>query len=424
MCRKLRRFDHVLFTATHADAHLPASPRARRDAIWVFAGATLTLSLILQRFALPLGGKGVDIVGPAVLLLAAWAMLKGALVLHRGRLVVFGALALWTLIGAAWQTVHPNSYGVGLTLQSLAQFLLLTGFCVLSFTREVDERQFFQGAANILALIAAAGIAQFLLQFAGMGLFSFAHLLPERILFESGYNLEIPVGIGDIMKSNGFFLLEPSIFSQAMAMGLILEILAARRAWFLALFAAGLLLSFSGTGWIVLLSFLLSVGARLGRRGLLLAAGLAFAIIAIFAAIVFFSPDTADVFAGRFAEFSQPGTSGNLRFTTPFQLMGDVLSREPTAWLFGIGPGASERLSLAYEYDVNTPIKILLEYGMPAVLLYLALFLNAQRTRLQGALVFPCLVLLLIAGGYQEFAPVLFPVMLLICIARLRPAAR
>jgi len=413
-----------LLTALPTKANHAAAPRIRRrDPALIFAAGTLVLSLFLQRFAVQVGSQGMDIVGPLVLLLAFWAVLNGALVLHRTRLLLFGALALWTVLGAAWQTVHPNSYGVGLTLPSLAQFLLLTSFCVLSFARDMDERVFFRGGANILALIAAAGILQFLLQFAGLGLFSFTHLLPDRMLFESGYNLEIPVGIGDIMKSNGFFLLEPSIFSQSMAMGLILEILAARRAWFLALFAAGLLLSFSGTGWIVLLSFLLSVGARLGRRGILLAAGLAMAIVAVFAAVVYFSPDTADVFAGRVAEFSQPGTSGNLRFTTPFQLMNEVLAREPTAWLFGIGPGASERLSLAYEYDVNTPIKILLEYGVPAVVLYVAIFLSAQRTKLQGALVVPCLVLVLLAGGYQEFAPVLFPILLLICIARLRPAA-
>lgn len=413
-----------MLTALPTKANHAAAPRIRRrDPALIFAAGTLVLSLFLQRFAVQVGSQGMDIVGPLVLLLAFWAVLNGALVLHRTRLLLFGALALWTVLGAAWQTVHPNSYGVGLTLPSLAQFLLLTSFCVLSFARDMDERVFFRGGANILALIAAAGILQFLLQFAGLGLFSFTHLLPDRMLFESGYNLEIPVGIGDIMKSNGFFLLEPSIFSQSMAMGLILEILAARRAWFLALFAAGLLLSFSGTGWIVLLSFLLSVGARLGRRGILLAAGLAMAIVAVFAAVVYFSPDTADVFAGRVAEFSQPGTSGNLRFTTPFQLMNEVLAREPTAWLFGIGPGASERLSLAYEYDVNTPIKILLEYGVPAVVLYVAIFLSAQRTKLQGALVVPCLVLVLLAGGYQEFAPVLFPILLLICIARLRPAA-
>ena len=88
---------------------------------------------------------------------------------------------------------------------------------------------------------------------------------------------------------------------------MILEILATRRPWFLALFAAGLLLSFSGTGWIVLVSFLVSVGARLGRRGVLLAAGLAVAIVTVFAAIMYFSPDTADVFAGRFARILTAG---------------------------------------------------------------------------------------------------------------------
>jgi hypothetical protein len=412
-----------LFSSAPLAASLPLTSGLSRQhrTLRIFAAGTLAVSLFLQRFALPFGSKPIDIVGPIAVLLAAWAMLNGALTLHRTRLLLFGLLAFWAVIGAAWQAIHPNGYGVELDLKSLAQFLVLTGFCVLSFAEEMDESVFFRGAANILAIIATAGILQFILQFAGLGLFSFSHILPERILYEANYNLEIPVGIGDALKANGFFLLEPSIFSQAMAMALIIETLATRRPWFLALFAAGLLLSFSGTGWIVLLSFLATVGARLGGRGVAVAAGLALAIVAIAAVLIVVSPDIADVFTGRFAELSQPGTSGNLRFATPFQLMHDVLAHEPSAWLVGIGPGASERLDLAYDYNVNTPIKILLEYGLPAVIVYVSIFLTAQRTRLQSALVVPSIVLVLLAGGYQEFAPVLFPILLLICIARLTP---
>ena len=64
-----------------------------------------------------------------------------------------------------------------------------------------------------------------------------------------------------------------------------------------------------------------------------------------------------------------------------------------------------------------------MEYGLPAVLLYVWIFLTGDRTRLQGALVVPSIVLLLLAGGYQEFAPVLIPILLLICVARLQPSA-
>jgi hypothetical protein len=403
-------------------AHPAISVHGGIRATQLFAAATLIISLFLQRFALPVGSQSVDLVGPLGLLLALYELHRGTLVLHRRRLILFALLALWAVVGAACQTLHPNAYGVPLDLNSLAQFLLLTGFATLSFARAVGEEPFLRGAADILAVVAGAGIIQFVLQFLGAGLFAFSGLLPERLLFESGYNVQIPAGIGDALKSNGFFLLEPSIFSQVMAMALIVEALAARRRWHLALFAIALVLSFSGTGWIVLGSFLLSVGARLGRRGLVVGASVTATILLLLACVLLIAPETASVFSDRFAEFSEPGTSANLRFATPLHLLRDVLAREGNAWLIGIGPGASERLDLAYDYNVNTPIKILLEYGLPAVVLYVALFLTAERTRLQSALVVPAIVLLLLTGGYQEFAPILFPISLLICVARLRPA--
>jgi hypothetical protein len=387
-----------------------------------FAACTFAICLFGQRFALPLGSASVDIAGPACLVLAGWSLARGTLVLHRRRLLLLALLAAWVTGGALWQALYPNSYGVALNTKSLAQFLLLTSFAALAFAQPMDEAAFFRGATDMLALIAVAGIIQFLLQFVGAGLFSFTGLLPDRILYEAGYNLVIPVGIGDVLKSNGFFLLEPSIFSQAMAMALMLEILTTRRAWLLALFLAALVLSFSGTGWIVLATFLLTVAGRLGRRGVLIAATAALALMAIAVFASLLSPDVAAIFSDRFAELSQPGTSGNLRFATPFQLMHDVLGHESNAWLFGIGAGASERLDLAYDYNVNTPIKIMLEYGLPALLLYVAIFLTGERTRIQAVMVPPAIVLVMLTGGYQEFAPVLFPVLLLIAVARLRPA--
>ena len=56
-------------------------------------------------------------------------------------------------------------------------------------------------------------------------------------------------------------------------MGLIIEVLAARRWSHICLFGVGLLLSFSGTGWIVLASFLAGNVARLGLRGIAISIG-------------------------------------------------------------------------------------------------------------------------------------------------------
>ena len=124
-----------------------------------------------------------------------------------------------------------------------------------------------------LLLVAIAGILQFAAQFAGLGLFAFKGLLPGSILFEAGYNLEIPIGVGNLLKSNGFVLVEPSVMSQLMSLGLIIEALGCRRAGYLAAFTAGLLLSFSGTGWIVLGAFVIGVAFVMGGRGLLIAGG-------------------------------------------------------------------------------------------------------------------------------------------------------
>ena len=110
-----------------------------------------------------------------------------------------------------------------------------------------------------------------------------------------------------------------------------------------------------------------------------------------------------------------------MRFVTPFWFMGDVLAREPSALFAGIGAGVSEKMSFPYAFDVNTPVKIVVEYGAPLLLAYLVLFALAQRTLNQAALFVPCMLLFLFTGGYQQFPPILFPVLLLVAVARLKP---
>ena len=389
--------------------------------VGTFAAGILICSLILQRIAIPVGENGVDVVFPIGFLLAAVAMLQGALTFHRGRLIVFVMFTVWLLIGAGVQALVPNSYAVNTSMNSMLQFLLVTSFCTLSFAVPVDEGRFLRRAGTILLLIAIAGILQFFAQIIGLSLFTFTVFMPARLLFESGYNLVIPSGIGSLMKSNGLFLLEPSIFSQAMAMALILEILVARRTVYLALFMLALLLSFSGTGWIILASFLLTVGLTQGSRGLVIVLAGGAALLLLVGGLVILAPEVTQVFANRLGEVNQVGTSGYLRFVTPFLLLHTVFSANDWAWLTGIGAGVAERIDLPFAFGVNTPVKIVVEYGVPGLLLYLALILKAERSRIQRTLVLPSMAFLLITGGYQEFAPVLFPVFLLICVARFTP---
>ena len=379
--------------------------------------------LFLQRFGLPIGEQDLSVVGPIGLGLAGIALVQGTLTLDRLRSAVFLGVVGLALLGAAWHDMAPGAFDAAPSTKSLIQFLLLTAFATLSFAEPVDERAFFACVNRLLGIVGAAGLLQFAAQFAGLRLFAFAEFVPGRWLIESGYNLAIPTGIGDVLKSNGFFLVEPSVFSQFMALGLIIEVLNFRRPLHMALFVAGLVLSFSGTGWIVVASFLAFGGLRLGPRGIRLIALSLGVLIAAGAVFALLAPDFAGAFQSRLGEISEPGTSGHMRFVTPYWFLGDVLAREPSALLAGIGAGVSEKMSFPYLFTVNTPVKVLVEYGAPLLVAYLALFVLGRRTLNQAALFVPCMLLFLFTGGYQQFPPILFPVLLLVATARLKPHA-
>lgn len=394
----------------------------QRQALLI-SGILLFLSLFLQRFGIPLGAKSLNVVGPIGMAVAFYGLLRGILVFDKTRLITFLAFVVLLLAGMVHQVTSPPGPGGGPVIDSLLQFLLLTSFATLSFAEPVDEARFFRLVTLFLGMIAVAGLLQFAAQFVGISIFAFSDFLPKSILFEAGYNLKIGAGLGLLYKSNGFFLVEPSVFSQVMAMALIIEILAFRRVRYLILFITGLLLSLSGTGWIVLASFVLATGVGMGKRGLVIAFGTLFAITLALGLGAFVAPEIAAAFAERFDETARPGTSGFIRFVTPFWVLSDFMERDPVAVFLGIGSGVSERLTLPYEYTVNTPVKVALEYGFPALIAYVLLFVLGRRTIVQRALVVPCVVLFFLGGGYQQFPPILFLVLLLICVARLRPSA-
>lgn len=402
-------------------ATVRAAGVARGQQVLLFTTVIVAAAVFLQRLSLPAGGKAINIVGPIGLGFAAVGLWRGSLRFSQVRLFLFVLLCMLALLGMAYHEIHPGRFQIGSSLQSLMQFLVLTSFATLSFTEPVPEREFMRRVTAVLSLVAIAGIVQFAVQLAGLRLFSFRGIVPDAFLFEDGYNLQIPVGFGDLYKANGFFMLEPSIFSQIMAFALMLEILVLKRTRILALFAGGLLLSMAGTGWIVLAAFVATVAFSMGRRGIVVSV-VTLAVLGLLAAAVgVLAPDITAAFTGRLDEVVRPSTSGHLRFITPFWLLNDVLTQEPAAALFGIGGGASEKLTMPYDYTVNTPVKITLEYGLPALAAYVALFAAGRKTATQRAILAPGLVLLLFTGGYQQFPPMLFPVLLVMSVANLRP---
>ncbi len=394
-----------------------ADPQSR---IFRFTAALVCACLFLQRFAVPIGSKPFNLVGPVGLGLAAVALVRGTLAFHRSRLACYLVLAILVTTGIMWQSLTPNSGE--LNFASMEQFLLLTSFAVLTFAEAVDEARFFRVVNHWFAVIALCGILQFFAQMVGIRIFSFVGIVPEPLLYEFGYNLVIPIGVADLFKSNGFFLIEPSTFSQIMAIALIIEMLAFRRLRYLGVFATAMLVSFSGTGWIVLASFVVAAVLGMGWRGIAIGGATVLLMGLLLGAGTLVAPDLAHALELRMDEFSHPGTSGHRRFVTPFWALSDTLDAHPGAALTGLGSGVSERLPLSYGYDVNTPIKIALEYGFAGLAAYVLLFVAHRRSPVQSGLLVPACTLFFFAGAYQQFPPVIFLILLLTSVARLTPS--
>ena len=382
----------------------------------------LLVSLLLQRFGLISGSSYLSIVGPIGLALAAYGLARGLLVLHRARLMIFMGFVGWIVAGAAIRMSMPISFGAP-SWPSLLQFVSVTSFATLVVRERLDEARFFRRINAILMFIAIAGTIEFIAQFAGISLFSFHALVPDNLLLEGIYNTSILIGDSGYLKSNGLFLVEPSVFSQFMALAIIIEMLVLRRPLHLAVFAAALVESISGTGWLMIISFVITAAFSLGARGLVISvATLGLALLGLGTLALIF-PSGFDLFMSRTGEIYEMGSSGHLRFVTPWWLCDYILSRDPWAALTGIGAGVSEHLAMppAWDYNINTPVKLGLEYGAPCFALYIWLLLTGRKTVTQKALVVPILVMLLFDGGYTQFAAVLFPLMLLIITADLIP---
>ena len=249
-----------------------------------FVLGILLTSMFLQRFALPLGPRYLSIETPIGLALAACGLLTGSLAIDRRRLALLLAVAALGLFSAVIGSNIRIAIAPPPSFPSLVNWLAITAFAALTFRVAAPEEKLFRLVNVLLAVIALAGVLQFAAQFAGLSLFSFAGFVPQAFLLERFSNTSDSLfhytggqagGAGPVlMRSNGFFLQEPPVFSQFMALAIVIEMLYFRRIAFLALYLAGLLVSVSGTGWLMLVTFVAAQMMSGSRRRLATGLGL------------------------------------------------------------------------------------------------------------------------------------------------------
>jgi hypothetical protein len=234
--------------------------------------------------------------------------------------------------------------------------------------------------ASFAVLIAAAGIAQFFAQFVlrAEWLFDYTPLIPEALRASGHWNTVNPVSNwvqadGYWIKSNGFFLREASMFSLLLALGIVCELALGARRWALAVLAAGLMLSYSGSG---LLCLAVAMAFPLGRRTLLRILGLAAG--AALLALVLGDALNLSYTVNRLAEFGSERSSAYCRFIHPAIAVASALDTDAWSALLGHGPGSMTRAgATCVVLHQPTYGKLLFEYGLLGALAFGALILQA-----------------------------------------------
>lgn len=350
----------------------PDGAQLRWHAIVAAFAVIFGATALLQRFALNVGGFPLQLPFLFTYAAVAWLLLRGAASLSPVRCFWFLIFVLAVLISQLVAKRTPQ-------LTSLAYMLAIYApFCVICPLSRDEYMRVLLIYQRLMVLLALAGIAQFALQFVWRGpqLFTFEGLVPDTLLLPD-FNTVIESFAG-LNKSNGMVFLEPSVFSQFLAIAIVAEVCFWQNWRRLALFAAAVFLSFSGTGFVALFPVLLIL---LIARGHLLTLLLGVAAVAAF---VLVNPgNVLDVHLSRIetATSGSTETSAYLRFIGPFELVRHFSFVDARALLFGYGAGSIGSLSVVVGSHDPTWAKLVIEYGLVGSGAFLVFFVVSALGR-------------------------------------------
>ena len=226
--------------------------------------------------------------------------------------------------------------------------------------------RFFLGLATFLAL---AGLAQYGLQLVLGPRYAFPieNFVPGSFLVQ-GFHAQAPIAYGEAsLRVNGIFFSEPSFFSQFMAVAIVVELLTSNRLQRLVLYGLALLLSYSGTGFMLLAVCVPLIMITRRQWGLLW-----LSIAAVVLVMTLGSYLELDKLTGRLGEFGSVRSSAYARFVAGFHMFDQYLWPYPLKALFGYGAGQFPDYALRMPFAVAemTLFKMIFEYGLLGAGLY------------------------------------------------------
>ena len=335
---------------------------------------------ILSTFAIPLTStRQVSFGIPVIGLCTAAGILSGRMLLNANAIFYVAMLSGLFLL----QVLTGNALNHNWSIGSLGLLMILHAPYCFSMppgtVRLNIQLAFYQWVA---AFMAVCGMVQFGLQFVVSSGYAFPieYYVPTNYVMADFHSL-IPLYYGStIYKSNGIFMLEPSFYSQILCIGILIELTMKRRIVFLGLFAAGLVVAYSGTGFMILGAALPFWIVRERKFGLV--------VLAIVGAVVLYlvAADALhlDVFIKRLQELNvssnaNKDTSAYMRFIAGFSVLDQYAWGNLKDTLFGMGAGTYRNFAAKSRVLAWDPsyIKLVFEYGIIGAALYFAFLVRA-----------------------------------------------
>lgn len=325
----------------------------------------LWIIILSQRLAVSVSGYQFS-VGMIVFILFIlfWLTTKDIYII-RERLVLILIVFSVILISTGVSSTYSG------TFSSPSLFMLIGLYSWSIFAFRKDRRLIaLKHFRSIMLIFSIVGVVQFLLQLIGVPHRNWLDFVPAEYIIKK-YNYSIPINYGNALyKSNGIVFLEPSIFSQFVSLAIIVEMYYFKKHRRLFVLLPALLFSFSGTGLMLLaVGALLFIFSRKWNK-FVISYG---SVLLIFLGLFYFSGYSSYTL-NRIAEFQNPSTSAYLRFISPaVSYTNFFLGEGNTAkFWFGLGPGATEEYQWITKTAPSTIMKLFVEYGIVAGLLFLS----------------------------------------------------
>jgi len=336
--------------------------RRREQGLFLFSAAQIASIIFLQKIGLPLAGSSAEL--PLLLMLIGLAAIiqRGWVTVDRTRALLFGAFAILATAATVLNAANLSIASYLEVMALYAPFILRTEISAKTYLRIVE---FF---LRCMLLICGVIFLQYAVEIAvgASKMPSMNVILPKDWQYP-GFTYIRPMEMfHNLVKPNGYFMMEVSILSQFLALGAVLEIIYTQKWWRLAVFVVALIATYAGSGLLLLVVVAPTLLVRASPR----------ILIGISVALVFgllFASQTHWFAAllSRTDEFQHYNGSARHRFIEPLVVLQEFLTG-PHNIFVGIGAGNIEKGNYTSWWPIT---KVTVEYGILTAVSFFAMLL-------------------------------------------------